>query len=733
MIAYRDQLAQALRALTVELPGSYAWYGVVSRAPRSASATPDAVCDHLVAGLAHELYRSFYTRGRPEPRDPARIGPARSDPDFVRALSAANQGTGGWEPGWRIEAAQDDVVRLSGRGLRVRAPAADCRPGRGPLRVGAPVRLRRPKETASAGFYAALGDAARSRRADDVETRVYFNVTPAGAPALVSVCTRLLNGAAIPFELKVADHPAGYDRCDPAVLYLDEGGVERLAGLVPAIFSACRSHLRPRAPAFTRPLVPGVAVGEHRPALGGSFGELPLPSRRRGRRRRPAPGNDRPAGAPGCRGGAVRGSRTRPRPPVPGPAGHGASCFLRTLRCRTRVIRIAEAVADAAVWFRGRCNWVGAPTARPGAPALAALGPDLYGGTSGIALWLAECAARFGDERLRATALGAIRTALEHAGRRRRRSGRALPGAGGRRLRRGAGRGAPGRRGHPTAGRRAVGVAVPRVAAPGGRGRDERLCRSDHRSARRAAGCGRPVVARCGDRARRCADRAAARGGCRVVLEWDRGIGRCTISADMRTAPRASAMPSRSCSARPASPGSATPPGRVRVRAFVARPRVRHVAGSARRRAGRAARRADPGVRLLVQRVGGHRALTAPGRGAAARRGAPRRSGDRACGVRTRRGRAFDRAHHDLSLCHGACGTAEALLAAAAGNEERRAGLASAVSRWGAELDAGAGRARGAPAVSPGLLLGPAGMGLLCLRLARSARPERPARPFRTG
>ncbi len=274
MIAYRDQLADALRALTVALPGSYAWYGVVSRAPRSASATPDAVRDHLVAGLAHELYRSFYTRGRPEPRDPARIGPARSDPDFVRSLSAANQGTGGWEPGWRIDAAQDDVVRLSGRGLRVRAPAADCCPGRGPLRVGAPVRLRRPKETASAGFYAALGDAARSRRADDVETRVYFNVTPAGAPALVSVCTRLLNGAAIPFELKVADHPAGYDRCDPAVLYLDEGGVERLAGLMPAIFSACPSHLRPRAPAFTRPLVPGVAVGEHRPALGGSFGSF---------------------------------------------------------------------------------------------------------------------------------------------------------------------------------------------------------------------------------------------------------------------------------------------------------------------------------------------------------------------------------------------------------------------------------------------------------------------------
>ena len=338
MIAYRDQLAQALRALTVELPGSYAWYGVVSRAPRSASATPDAVCDHLVAGLAHELYRSFYTRGRPEPRDPARIGPARSDPDFVRALSAANQGTGGWEPGWRIEAAQDDVVRLSGRGLRVRAPAADCRPGRGPLRVGAPVRLRRPKETASAGFYAALGDAARSRRADDVETRVYFNVTPAGAPALVSVCTRLLNGAAIPFELKVADHPAGYDRCDPAVLYLDrdDSRAVRTVSACPRSWLGCAAHTcsrrrrssrsgwrRASPPASTpwrtrtraRPLPRSRLVAEGAVAAT----ERRCPSRSEGARR--------------GRGGAVRGSRTRHRPPGPGLAGPvGAPCVLTSPR-----------------------------------------------------------------------------------------------------------------------------------------------------------------------------------------------------------------------------------------------------------------------------------------------------------------------------------------------------------------------------------------------------------------
>lgn len=275
MISYREQLADALRALTVTPPDTYAWYGVGSRPPAVASpSSPDELRHHLVAGIAHELYRSFYTRGRPEPRDPARIGPARADPAFVGALSGANKGAGGWEPGWRIDAIDDGVLRLTGGGLRVRAPMADCRPEHGPHRVGASARLRRPKQTAAAGCYVVLGDVTRPRRADDVETRIYFDVTPAGAVRLVSVCSQLLNTAAIPFDLKLADHPSGFDRCDAAVLYLGAPGVEQLGAFMSPIVSECGSHLRPRSPPFTRPLLPGVAIGEHRPALGGSFGSF---------------------------------------------------------------------------------------------------------------------------------------------------------------------------------------------------------------------------------------------------------------------------------------------------------------------------------------------------------------------------------------------------------------------------------------------------------------------------
>jgi lantibiotic biosynthesis protein len=83
--------------------------------------------------------------------------------------------------------------------------------------------------------------------------------------------------------------------------------------------------------------------------------------------------------------------------------------------------RLADEVASSAIWFDDRCNWVGAVggdrSPMSGRAVLAALGPDLYGGTSGVALFLAEASAMFDDSRLKATALGAIRLALDHADR----------------------------------------------------------------------------------------------------------------------------------------------------------------------------------------------------------------------------------------------------------------------------------------------------------------------------
>jgi lantibiotic biosynthesis protein len=83
--------------------------------------------------------------------------------------------------------------------------------------------------------------------------------------------------------------------------------------------------------------------------------------------------------------------------------------------------QIAGEICGGAVWYQDRCNWVGATREEGpgGQPVIAysALGPDLYGGTSGVAAFLAHLHAVTGDPEVRRTSLGAIRQAIAASGR----------------------------------------------------------------------------------------------------------------------------------------------------------------------------------------------------------------------------------------------------------------------------------------------------------------------------
>ena len=75
-------------------------------------------------------------------------------------------------------------------------------------------------------------------------------------------------------------------------------------------------------------------------------------------------------------------------------------------------------LCTTAYWHEGRCNWVGrspreaiAP-GMPITPTVTALGPELYTGTAGIALFLAQLHARTRFEEARSTARGAMQQAL---------------------------------------------------------------------------------------------------------------------------------------------------------------------------------------------------------------------------------------------------------------------------------------------------------------------------------
>src|SRR5882672_9590260 len=79
---------------------------------------------------------------------------------------------------------------------------------------------------------------------------------------------------------------------------------------------------------------------------------------------------------------------------------------------------IGFGIARRALWSGDRCTWFDAiptmPTQNPATSTTS--GCDLYGGTSGIGLFLAQAATRSGDVLLRRTARGALRQAAARAG-----------------------------------------------------------------------------------------------------------------------------------------------------------------------------------------------------------------------------------------------------------------------------------------------------------------------------
>ena len=277
MSPYRDQVRAAVSAVRIRGPAQYAWLGRAGRPlPASLLAQMDGSdCRrHLVACLREELYASFYCTGGAVPARWGKAAPVGADPRLRTALSSANMGHGSWESGWIVERCdENDAVVRSSR-VHVRVPVADCRVHSGaPIGPGAAVSVRLPKElpALSAGFFTVLGDAVFDDGSRSGIVRVYWDVTPAGAPPLVRALSSRLNAENVPFRLKLANHPARFDRCDPAVLYLRADTLPPLREMLREVAESLTASLRPRIPAFTLALVPGVGLAES-PAMGESFG-----------------------------------------------------------------------------------------------------------------------------------------------------------------------------------------------------------------------------------------------------------------------------------------------------------------------------------------------------------------------------------------------------------------------------------------------------------------------------
>ena len=92
-------------------------------------------------------------------------------------------------------------------------------------------------------------------------------------------------------------------------------------------------------------------------------------------------------------------------------------------QCLKAAAEIGQTLARQAIWQDDRCNWIGAEFVRDDQKSnsyfntvFKSLGPNVYDGTSGIAMFLARLAVLTGDPQVRRTALGAIRHALGRFG-----------------------------------------------------------------------------------------------------------------------------------------------------------------------------------------------------------------------------------------------------------------------------------------------------------------------------
>lgn len=385
--------------------------------------------------LASLLYWECYTRSARIDPDP-RFSDVSTERDFRAALSQASNGSGTWEPGWRTETIDTDgLLVVSRHGVRFWAEPEQVRLGAHPFAAAQPCRVHVPHEYRQLvpGFHLIVGDAEPEdpTSGQSMTARLYWNLKAKGAPHFLAVISQLLNDAGIPFRAKVLSNPGDYQRADSAVVYLEKRDFPRARPLLRSAHAEVCYAIRSDVPLFTKRLAQGLAVAED-PGNGLSFGEdrcrllaralhsAHLTGHANARSRKNAVDfafrergldSEFPFLSPGSSEcyfleKTVRTPDvSRPRHALDIPNWH--RCALGSIATAGRIkeesafleaaIRIGNALCSTAIWDETgeRCTWIarsdlGTADSTGVAPRAAALGPDLYGGLGGTALYLAE-------------------------------------------------------------------------------------------------------------------------------------------------------------------------------------------------------------------------------------------------------------------------------------------------------------------------------------------------------
>lgn len=190
------------------------------------------------------------------------------DVAFNQRLHESNCGEGYFDRGWFVLREESDGTLAVTKGaLRLHIQRdKHLQPVEQVAVVGDSVAIRMPKNRVQNGFYMAVSNVGVSRLEDSngqmVTVRIYFNLTPEGAVAVMGSLTQHLNEMTIPFSFKVLCNPKEYQRYDSGVLYFDKRDYEAVTRVLKTVYAEYHLHFKQEIPLFTMRLAPGLGLAE---------------------------------------------------------------------------------------------------------------------------------------------------------------------------------------------------------------------------------------------------------------------------------------------------------------------------------------------------------------------------------------------------------------------------------------------------------------------------------------
>ncbi|MBW4480261.1 MAG: hypothetical protein KME54_26345 [Tolypothrix brevis GSE-NOS-MK-07-07A] len=184
-----------------------------------------------------------------------------TDCEFYGQLDASNHGVGYLDSGWQVLRQEPDgtlVVIKDGLTLHVEYNSP-MQPSMKSAKIGQLVAILMPKNRLQNNYYLAVSN---NPNVDLDMGRIYFNLTPPGAIALMDSLTLQLNAAEIFFNFQVLYNPCAYQRYDSGVLYFQRNDYPAVRKVLQAVYWEYKSYFKPEIPLFTKFLAPGLSLAE---------------------------------------------------------------------------------------------------------------------------------------------------------------------------------------------------------------------------------------------------------------------------------------------------------------------------------------------------------------------------------------------------------------------------------------------------------------------------------------